>query len=256
MSVLDTINIQEIQTKLYEKLKPSGWGDKLKSFLVSNDFQKILNSLLEEAKAGRRFTPVLKQVFRAFEECPIDKLKVIMIGQDPYPAGPSVVREGKDGMIREMSRFPVADGIAFSCSNSDKPQKSLQYIFKALDATACPDGHSWDPDLKRWSNQGILLLNSALTTQITKTAVHYELWKPFMVFLIDYLSSYHGGVIYVLIGKKAQEWADYLPEDSQILIASHPASAAYQDLEQWDCNDIFNKTSELVKKQFNEDIIW
>jgi len=101
-----------------------------------------------------------------------------------------------------------------------------------------------------------LLLNSALTTQITKTAVHYELWKPFMVFLIDYLSSYHGGVIYVLIGKKAQEWADYLPEDSQILIASHPASAAYQDLEQWDCNDIFNKTSELVKKQFNEDIIW
>ena len=82
MSNLESVNIQEVQAKLYERLKPSGWGDKLKGFLLSDDFNRILSTLLIEAKDGKRFTPVVKQLFRAFEECPYDKLKVVMIGQD------------------------------------------------------------------------------------------------------------------------------------------------------------------------------
>ena len=256
MSILETINIEEVKKKLYENLKPSGWGDKLKSFILSSDFDKIINTLLAEAKQGKRFTPVLKQVFRAFEECPLNELKVVIIGQDPYPQGPVTVREGKDGMVREVSRYPVADGIPFSCSNTNNPQPSLKYIFKAINETVYTDGYDWDPDLKRWSNQGILMINCAFTTQITKTGVHYALWKPFLEFLFDYLSINHPDVIYIYLGRKAEEWSTYVPEDSSKLFASHPASAAYQDLEKWDCNDIFNKTSELVKKQFNEEIIW
>jgi hypothetical protein len=57
-------------------------------------------------------------------------------------------------------------------------------------------------------------------------------------------------------GKKAQEWATHIPDNDNQLFASHPASAVYQDAERWDCNDIFNKASVLVKKQFNEEIIW
>lgn len=82
MSVLDTVNIEEVKMKLYENLKPSGWGDKLKSFILSSDFDKIMNHLLEDARKGKRFTPVLKQVFRAFEECPLNQLKVVILGQD------------------------------------------------------------------------------------------------------------------------------------------------------------------------------
>lgn len=82
MSVLDEVNIEEVKMKLYENLKSSGWGDKLKSFILSSDFDRILNQLLADAKQGKRFTPVLKQVFRAFEECPLDRLKVVMVGQD------------------------------------------------------------------------------------------------------------------------------------------------------------------------------
>jgi uracil-DNA glycosylase len=82
MTVLNTIDLDEIKLKLYEKLKPSGWGDKLKTFIMSEDFDKILKQLLKEAKANNRFTPPLKQVFRAFEECPYKDLKVIMLGQD------------------------------------------------------------------------------------------------------------------------------------------------------------------------------
>jgi uracil DNA glycosylase len=82
MSILSTVNLEEVKTKLYEKLKPSGWGDKLKTFILSDDFDKILQYLLNESKSGKHFTPVLKQVFRAFEECPYNELKVVMIGQD------------------------------------------------------------------------------------------------------------------------------------------------------------------------------
>jgi len=98
MKTLNNVDLKEVQMKLYERLKPSGWGQQLKGFLLSDDFYSLLNKLLDQANDQKRFTPTMKQVFRAFEECPYDKLKVIIVTQDPYPyAG-------------------VADGIAFSCS--------------------------------------------------------------------------------------------------------------------------------------------
>jgi uracil-DNA glycosylase len=61
-------------------------GDKVfKSFIFSSEFEKILNELWDLSNKNSRFTPTLKQVFRAFEECPYDKLQVVIIGQDPYP---------------------------------------------------------------------------------------------------------------------------------------------------------------------------
>ena len=68
------INIDEIQLKIYQKLKESGWGDKLKTFILSNDFDSILNTLLLEVQQDKRFTPTLKQVFRAFECCHLKDL--------------------------------------------------------------------------------------------------------------------------------------------------------------------------------------
>ena len=82
MNKLDEIDLEQIKLKLYNNLKDSGWGDKLKTFLLSDDFYKILETLLNDAKAGKRFTPIAKQIFRAFQECPYNKVKVIIIGQD------------------------------------------------------------------------------------------------------------------------------------------------------------------------------
>lgn len=239
MSNLESVNLQEIQTKLYERLKPSGWGDKLKGFLLSDDFLRILQTLLNEAKDGRRFTPQVRQLFRAFEECPYNDLKVIMIGQDPYP-------------------YPsVADGLAFSCSNDGKVQASLRYIFKEIEDTVYPlKGYEWNPDLARWSNQGILMLNIALTTTINKVGQHYMLWQPFLAYLFDVLTFSNTGLVYVFMGKKAQEWMHSIPDTNWKLICSHPASAAHQNQERWDSGDIFNKTSQLVKKHYAYDITW
>lgn len=237
--LLHTVNLEEVKEKLYQRLKPSGWGDKLKTFIMSSDFDNILKQLLAEAKDGQRFTPVLKQVFRAFEECPYSELKVVMIGQDPYPyAG-------------------VADGIAFSCSNDGKVQASLRYMFKEIEDTVYPmEGYSWDPDLKRWSNQGILVLNSALTTTIGKVGMHYKLWQSFMAFLFDILMYQNPGLVYVFMGKKAQEWADSIPENNFKIFTSHPASAAHNNEERWDSGDMFNQVKKLVKAHYKEEIIW
>lgn len=238
MSKLNTVDLEEIKLKLYEKLKPSGWGDKLKTFIMSEDFDAILKQLLKEAQEGKRFTPVVKQLFRVFEECPYNDLKVVMMGQDPYP------------------HINVADGIAFSCSNTGKIEASLKFMYKELEDTVYKDGFTWDPDLKRWSNQGILMLNCALTTSIGKVGSHYKLWQPFLAFVFDVLMYNNPGLVYVFLGKKAQEWAESIPDNNFKVFASHPASAAHGNLERWDSGDMFNKVSGLVKSNFNYDIVW
>lgn len=239
MSTTETINLEDVQSKLYERLKLSGWADKLKGFILSDDFHKILRVLLTEAQDNKRFTPPLKQLFRAFEECPYDKLKVVMLGQDPYPY------QG------------VADGLTLSCSNDRKVQSSLKYVFKEIEDTVYPqEGYTWEPDLARWSNQGILLLNIALTTTINKTGQHYLLWQPFLAYLFDILTFNNPGLVYVFMGRKAQDWMKSIPDNNWKITCTHPAFAAYNAMEKWDSDNMFNKVSQLVEKNFKEKIIW
>ena len=225
-----TVDLAEIKCKLIEKLAPTGWATKLRSFIQSSDFDKILEALLQERDAGKRFTPPLKYVFRAFEECPEKDLKIVMIGQDPYP------------------HMGVADGIAFSCGLTQKPQPSLKNMFEAIEETV-HQGYptNQDPDLTRWANQGVLMLNSALTTQMDKVGTHYDIWKDFIAYVIDMLSLTNSGLIFMLLGAKAQELESMISQSHYVLKASHPASAAYTKTT-WDCNDIFNEANELIAK--------
>lgn len=235
----DTVDLEKIKHGLYEKLKPSGWADKLKTFMLSAEMDNILNQLVKEVDSGQRFTPVMKQVFRAFELCPYGELKVVMLGQDPYP-------------------YPnVCDGLAFSCGNTGHIQPSLRYIFKELDDTkANPEGHSSDPDLARWARQGILLINTALTTTVNQVGQHYILWRPFLGFLFDVLSAYNPGLVYVFLGKKAQEWARSIPENNHKIFAVHPAAAAHTRAERWDSGDLFNKINMIMDKTYGQKITW
>lgn len=225
-----TVDLAEIKCKLIEKLTPSNWATKLRGFIMSSDFDKILDNLLQERDAGKRFTPPLKYTFRAFEECPEKELKVVMIGQDPYP------------------HMGVADGIAFSCGLTGKPQPSLKNMFEAIEETVFQGYPTHqDPDLTRWAKQGVLMLNSALTTQIDKVGTHYDIWKDFIMYVLDMLSLTNSGLIFILLGTKAQELESVIGQNHYILKASHPASAAYTKTV-WDCNDIFNKANEILAK--------
>jgi uracil-DNA glycosylase len=233
---MEEVNLQEVKDKLYEKLKANGWGPQLINFIMTSDFDDILSFLLREAQDGKRFTPKVKHLFKAFEVCPFDKVNVVIIGQDPYP------------------QINVADGIAFSCSNFGKIEKSLDYMFKSIDKTTGSVNN--DPDLTRWSNQGVLLLNSALTTTISKPGTHQLLWKPFLAYVLDYLVWNKPNLIYVFLGKKAQDFADLIPDNNYKIMVSHPASAAYNEEAEWDCNDMWNKINKYLEQDGKPRISW
>lgn len=233
------LEIDEIKQKLFDKLEPSGWGRIFKSFIFSSEFDDILNKLYKLSIEGKRFTPTLKQVFRAFEECPYNELQIVIVGQDPYP------------------QVGVADGIAFSCSNTNRLQPSLRYILDEVNKTVYNGERiSEDLDLKRWSNQGILLLNTALTTEVGKIGAHYDIWKPFTAYLLDWLNNYNPGLIYVYMGKKAEEWSVLTNDNTTYkFTVKHPASAAYSG-SKWDSDNIFMRTRAIVKKMSGKTINW
>lgn len=234
-----TINIEDIKNKLYNNLKPSGWARILKDFIYSKDFDNIIKELAKQSSEGKRFTPTFKNMFRAFEECPYDKTKVIVVGQDPYPT------------------VDVADGIAFSCKNTPNLQPSIRYILTAINDTVY-DGNatSSEQDLTRWANQGILLLNTALTTTVSKSGQHFKIWQPFTAYLFDWLNWHNSGIVYIYMGKKAEEWRDSVSDNNYKLIVSHPASAAYTKQQKWECNDVFNHTNNIMHHLYGEKITW
>ena len=96
------INIETLRETLNEKLVVSGWDKMLTPYTNGLSFDHIMNTLVDNVNDGKRFTPRFKDVFNAFYECPYDKVKVVIVGQDPYP------------------QLGVADGIAFSCSRKGK----------------------------------------------------------------------------------------------------------------------------------------
>lgn len=223
------VNLEEVKLKLIEKLRPSGWADKLRSFIQSSDFDKILIKLYEMREEGKRFTPPLKHVFSAFEKCPVKGLRVVIIGQDPYPY------------------LDVADGMAFSCSITKKPQPSLKFIFESIDKTK-----DHDPDLTRWAEQGVLLLNTALTCEIGKVGSHAAIWKDFISYLIDMLNFTDSGLVFILLGAKAQELESIIGDNHYILKASHPASAAHNGTYIWDCKNVWNETNRLLEGNYGK----
>jgi uracil-DNA glycosylase len=227
------MDLEEIKQKMFDKLKHNGWDKVLKSFIFSSEFDDIIIKLKTLTEADKRFTPPLKQVFRAFEECPYDQLQVVIVGQDPYP------------------QLGVADGISFSCSNIGKIQPSLKFIFEEIERTVYQEFPSYqEPDLKRWANQGILMLNTALTVEVGKIGSHYEIWKPFTAYLLDYLNSNKKTLVYLYMGKKAQEWSDMTDDTDNIkFFVKHPASAAYNG-SKWDSNNVF------IEIQKHKQIIW
>ena len=226
------MELQEIKQKLFNKFAINGWDKVFRSFVYSTDFDNILTKLWELSNDNKKFTPPLKQVFRAFEECPYDNLQVVIIGQDPYP------------------QLGVADGISFSCSNTNKLQPSLRFILEEVNRTVYDNEVIIeDLDLKIWSNQGILMLNTALTTEVGNIGSHYDIWRPFTTYLLDWLNINKSELVYVYMGKKAEEWSSMTDDTNIKYFVKHPASAAYNG-SKWDSKDLFNKIN-LHKK-----IVW
>ncbi len=227
---MESLNI--LKEKLKLDVKKGNWDDILLPFINSKAYDDVVTSLVGLVENGQRFTPQFKDIFNAFKECDYNNLKVVIVGQDPYP------------------QLDVADGIAFSCSKKGKTEKSLQYIFKALYG----EYEGYNNDLRRWANQGVLLINTALTVEVNKIGSHYWNWKPFTEYLFTEINKNNKDIVFILMGKKAESWQLLLPNQI-ILKCSHPASAAYRG-GVWDSNDVFSKANDELKKQDKTLISW
>lgn len=232
------IDIEILKEKLYLKLKPSGWDRILRGFIFSSEFDNILKHLINDANNGNRFTPTMKNLFRAFEECPYEELKVVFVGQDPYP------------------QVGVADGIAFSCAGEEKIVKPLNFILDEVEKTVYPEGYDRNNDLKHWSNQGVLLLNTALTVTVGKMSSHLKLWQPFITYLMDMLDHCNTGIVYVYTGKIAQEWVSSVSSTNNYqMLVKHPSAAIYNN-GVWDSEDLFNRITKILKENYNFNMKW
>lgn len=227
------INVNDIVQKLSKKALDSNWRF-LDWFFNHMEFPILLANLAEDLDKGFKFTPPLKDMFSGFFNCPEDKLNVIIIGQDPYP---------QDG---------VADGISFSCSKTMKEQPSLRYIFNELESIY--PGYDRNPDLSRWSKQGVLMYNTALSCRVNGIGTHYEIWNFFTKSFLEYINNHKKNLIIVLLGKKAEEWEKKL-SNHKIIKVSHPASAAYSG-GKWNSNNLFERINQELITQGKQPIVW
>lgn len=183
--------------------------------------------------------PEKSEVLRAFNLCPYKDLKVVLIGQDPYP------QKG------------VATGLAFGNKRGTSVlSPSLELIKEASINFTIPKGVvEFDETLESWAKQGVLLLNSALTVEENKIGSHTLIWRPFVTSLIEKLSEVNSGIIYVLFGKQAQSYIPYINANSNYIIKSlHPAYYARLGMAM-PC-DCFEKVNDILMKNHGTTIKW
>lgn len=204
----------------------------------------VLNNILRTLGnyyQTKLITPRQENVFKAFKLCSLDDLKVVMLGYDPYP------------------QKNVATGLLFGNANNTK-EENLSPSLKVIKNAIIPLGISednviFDSSLETWAKQGVLLLNSALTTEVGKTGVHSMLWRPFIVDLLKNLSQYDTGIVYVLFGQQAQTFKPYINSKfNYILEEKHPSY--YARLNKSMPSNIFTSINHILKNIYGTTIQW
>ncbi len=181
------------------------WKNVLKDEFEKDYFIQLVNFVKNEYRNHTIYPPGSK-IFNAFNHCPFDKLKVVILGQDPYH-GPNQAH----GLC-----FSVNDGVAFP--------PSLINIFKEiLNDTGSPIPKSGN--LERWADQGILLLNATLTVQAHQAGSHQRKgWEQFTDAVINTIAAKKDNIVFLLWGAYAQKKAAFVNRDKHLILESvHPS---------------------------------
>ena len=227
--------------KFKNNIHPS-WHDKIKPFVQSEECDLLYAHLKKDSKRGKQIAPLSADVWKAFKLCPMDELKVVLMGMSPY----HTFKNGK----------PVADGLMMSCSVTGYIQPSLQQLYSALESEYNQHKGTYEvtPDLSYLAEQCVLLLNAALTTEKNKAGSHIEIWEPFIKYLFENVLV-PLGIPVVFLGKDAGKYQRYMGIFSHSFVVSHPASAAYKGAD-WDSEGVFNKLDKLLMQNNGFSVGW
>ena len=213
------------------------WRSVLKPEFDSEYMQNLISFLAQEKKQKKIFFPKDSLIFNAFNSLPIEKVKVVIMGQDPYHG------------------INQANGLCFSVSPGIKTPPSLKNIFKELkeDVGFRPPNHGC---LQTWANQGVLLLNSVLTVRQAEASSHQgQGWEQFTDAVIRELSQRNKGLVYMLWGAYAHKKGETInPLENLILKSAHPSPlSAYRGF--FGCKH-FSKCNEYLESQQIDPISW
>lgn len=214
----------------------SSWQKVLRDEFDKQYFSELCEKVRKEYREKKIF-PQGKNIFNAFNLCPFDKVKVVILGQDPY---------------HEQGQ---AHGLAFSVPENTTLPPSLQNIYKEihddLGVETPPSG-----DLSRWASQGVLLLNSTLTVEEHKAASHQNIgWEKFTDSVIKLLNENKEHLVFLLWGAFAIRKGQYIDRDKHLVLSSvHPSPlSAYRG---FFGNKHFSKTNNYLAQWGESPIEW
>lgn len=265
----------------FKELFGESWYNQLSPYFNSIEFQTTGAIIGGERLAFTIYPETPELVFRAFRETPFEKVRVVVLGQDPYHDG-------------------SADGLPFSNGRlkfGQKPSPSLKFIMREVlrQMTGTKVGEKIpiealdeyvkrrrsvlvsenQYDLTHWARQGVFMLNTALTVRQGQPLSHQKLWEPFTKYVLHQLvrrklqeDSREEGLIFLLWGEKARGYRDIVnssltsrsDRDSRhtVLTCGHPVTAAYNFKDTWTGNSHFTETNSILRKWYGPDaeIIW
>ncbi len=213
------------------------WKDVLAGEFEKDYFARLTQFVKEEYNSGTPIYPPARLIFNAFDHCPFDKVKVVILGQDPYHGAGQ------------------ANGLCFSVNKGITFPPSLLNIFKEIQddlGTPIPQ----DGDLTRWSDQGVLLLNATLTVRASQAGSHQKRgWEEFTDAAIRELASRRSGIVFILWGSYAQKKGAFIDRSKHLVLSSpHPSPlSAYQG---FFGNHHFSTANRYLQKQGKSEIIW
>ena len=215
---------------------PSSWQAVIQPALATPEARRLGGWLRAEEAAGRQIFPPRGMRLHALELTPLDQVKVVILGQDPYHG------------------YGQAMGLSFSVPDNVPAPPSLKNIFKEIEDDL-GIRMSGRPNLENWARQGVLLLNSILTVRSGEAASHSGIgWQQFTDAVIRYISDNCNGVVFLLWGNYARSKKELIDTSRHyVLEAAHPSPLARGAF--FGCRH-FSRTNEILASEGKTPIDW
>lgn len=232
-----SLNEQQL-AKLNKVQLDESWKYGLSEFLLSPKMDELKAFLVEEKKADKIIYPPNHLIFNALNTTPLDRVKVVILGQDPYH-GPN-----------------QAHGLSFSVQKAVALPPSLRNIFHELHADVGVERPKHG-DLTHWAEQGVLLLNAVLTVEAGQPTSHQKRgWEEFTDHVIDVLNEQREHIVFILWGAYAQRKGQRINQDKHLVLkAAHPSPLAANRGGFFGCK-VFSKSNNYLKQHGIEPIDW
>lgn len=228
--------------RIGREARPSTWEAVFED--AAPELHDISTILEEQERTYGTYYPLKRDIFTALHLTPLSTVKLVILGQDPYPQSISI----------NGTSLPRAVGLSFSIRQEDTVPSSLQNIYTEIANTVKGFVKPDHGDLREWARQGVLMLNSCLTLRPGTPGSHGDIWLGFVNKIFKAIAAVNPYCIFLLWGREAQKVKPMLGERSIILEAAHPSGlSARRGF--FGCNH-FNQVNELLVKQGKTGINW